>query len=193
MVKQKWKVTIDEKVHEVGYKCVPIIGKTELTVDGFTFAVSMGVNEGLIPKDTGKKMIKKLLSIMKKEGYGDLRFGIPGNVMPIGARDTIHWPCMTDWGRYENGGLCGMNGFHFLTAMYNVGMKREADEILFAILNTYETEMTHTGLMPGYCQSIDWRTKEGVRCGYNYLADNYYFLMSVYAGRHKMKHPAVNR
>lgn len=39
MVKQKWKVTIDEKVHEVGYKCVPIIGKTELTVDGFTFAV----------------------------------------------------------------------------------------------------------------------------------------------------------
>ena len=47
--------------------------------------------------------------------------------------------------------------------------------------------------MTGYCQSIDWRTKEGVRCGYNYLADNYYFLMSVYAGRHKKKHPAVNR
>ena len=75
----------------------------------------------------------------------------------------------------------------------NVGMKREADDILFAILNTYEKEMTHSGLMPGYCQSIDWRTKDGVRCGYNYLADNYYFLISVYAGRHKMKHPAVNR
>jgi hypothetical protein len=100
---------------------------------------------------------------------------------------------MTDWGRYENGGLCGMPGFHFLTAMYNVGMRREADEILFAILNTYEKDMTHSGLMPGYCQSIDWRTKEGVRCGYNYLADNYYFLMSVYVGRYKMKHPAVNR
>ena len=160
---------------------------------GFTFAVSMGINEGLIPKDEGKKMIKKLLSIMKKEGYGDLRFGIPGNVIPVGERDTICWPCMTDWGRYENGGLCGMNGFHFLTAMYNVGMKREADEILFAILNTYEKDMTHSGLMPGYCQSIDWRTKEGVRCGYNYLADNYYFLLSVYVGRHKMKHPAVKR
>lgn len=160
---------------------------------GFTFAVSMGINEGLIPKDIGKKMIKKLLSIMDKEGYGDLRFGIPGNVMPIGETDTINWPCMTDWGRYENGGLNGMNGFHFLTAMYNVGMTKEADKILFAIIDTYEKDMTHTGLMPGYCQSIDWRTPKGVPCGYNYLADNYYFLMSTYAGKFKMKHPAVNK
>ena len=158
---------------------------------GFTFAVSMGINEGLIPKDIGKKMIKKLISIMKKEGYGDLRFGIPGNVIPVAPKDTIDWPCMSDWGQYENGGLCGMNGFHFLTAMYNVGLTKEADEILFAILNTYEKHLTHSGLMPGYCQSIDWRTPKGVPCGYNYLADNYYFLLSVYAGRHKMKHPAV--
>ena len=79
-------------------------------------------------------MIKKLLSIMKKEGYGDLHFGIPGNVIPVAPSDTIYWPCMSDWGQYENGGLCGMNGFHFLTAMYNVGMKKEADDILFAIL-----------------------------------------------------------
>ena len=158
---------------------------------GFTFAVSMGINEGVIPKAEGKKMLKKLLSIMKKEGYGDLRFGIPGNVMPVAQEDTIYWPCMSDWGRYENGGLNGMNGYHFLTAMYKVGLRREADEILFAIMDTYEKEMTHTGLMPGYCQSVDWRTKEGVRCGYNYLADNYYFLLSAYVGKYKMKHPSV--
>ena len=158
---------------------------------GFTFAVSMGINEGVIPKDEGKKMLKRLLAIMKKEGYGDLRFGIPGNVMPVDQSDTIYWPCMSDWGRYENGGLCGMNGFHFLTAMYKVGLRKEADKILFAILNTYETDMTHSGLMPGYCKSIDWRTKEGVPCGYNYLADNYYFLLSVYAGKYNMKHPAI--
>ncbi|MBO5374769.1 MAG: hypothetical protein J6A54_04920 [Clostridia bacterium] len=160
---------------------------------GFTFAVSMGINEGLIPKDIGKKMIKILLSKMKKEGYGDLHFGIPGNVMPVAQKDTIDWPCMSDWGRYENGGLNGMNGFHFLTSMYKVGLEKEADEILFAILNTYEKDMTHSGLMPGYCQSVDWRTKEGVSCGYNYLSDNYYFLLSVYVGKCKMPHPAVVR
>lgn len=158
---------------------------------GFTFAVSMGINEGLISKETGKKMLKKLLAIMKKEGYGDLCYGIPGNVMPVAQVDTIDWPCMSDWGQYENGGLNGMNGFHFLTSMYKVGLEKEADEILFAILNTYEKQFTHSGLMPGYCKSVDWRTKNGVACGYNYLADNYYFLLSVYAGKYKIPHPAV--
>lgn len=158
----------------------------------FTFAVSMGINEGLIPKDIGKKMIENLLARMAKEGYGDLRFGIPGNLLPVVPPDTFDWPCMSGWGQYENGGLCGMNGFHFLTAMYNVGMREEADKILFTIINTYETQPTHSGLMPGYCRSVDWRTKEGVACGYNYLADNYYFLLSVYVGKFGMKHPAVN-
>ena len=160
---------------------------------GFTFAVSMGINEGLIPKEKGKEMLRKLLSIMKKEGYGDLRFGIPGNVMPVAPQDTICWPCMTDWGRYENGGLNGMNGYHFLTSMYNVGMKKEADKILFTILDTYEKEFTHSGLMPGYCKSVDWRTKEGVACGYNYLADNYYFLLSAYVGKHNFPHTSIVR
>lgn len=158
---------------------------------GFTFAVSMGINEGLIPIDIGKKMIKLLLAKMKEQGYGDLRYGIPGNVIPAKAADIIDWPCMSDWGQYENGGISGMNGFHFLCAMYNVGLEREADEILFAILNTYEKYFTHSGLMPGYCQSVDWRTKNGVPCGYNYLADNYYFLLSVYVGKFKMGHPAT--
>lgn len=157
----------------------------------FTFAVSMGINEGLIPYDIGKKMILKLLGMMEKEGYGDLRYGIPGNLVSVEPPDTGVWPCMTDWGQYENGGLNGMNGYHFLTAMYRVGLKKEADDILFAILNTYEKHLTHSGLMPGYCQSIDWRTKNGVPCGYNYLADNYYFLLSVYTGRYNMKHPSV--
>ncbi|MBQ8839803.1 MAG: hypothetical protein IJ004_00550 [Clostridia bacterium] len=158
---------------------------------GFTFAVSMGINEGLIPLEKGKEMLKILLDYMKKAGYGDLRFGIPGNVMPVAQADTIDWPCMSDWGRYENGGLNGMNGFHFLTSMYKVGLTKEADKILFTILDTYEKDMTHSGLMPGYCRSVDWRTKEGVACGYNYLADNYYFLMSVYAGKYGYSHPAV--
>ena len=136
-------------------------------------------------------MLKILLKQMKKEGYGDFRFGIPGNAIPVSQNDTIDWPCMSDWGRYENGGLCGMNGFHFITSMYKVGMDKEADEILKAILNTYEKEFTHSGLMPGYVQSVDWRTKEGVRCGYNYLADNYYFLLSAYTGKGKIPHPAV--
>ncbi len=156
----------------------------------FTFAVSMGINEGLIPIEEGKRMLLRLLDEMKKQGYGDLKYGIPGNVMPVHPSDTFDWPCMTDWGQYENGGLSGMNGFHFLTSMYKVGLDKEADEIFKAILHTYDTSFTHSGLMPGYTQSVDWRTKEGRPCGYNYLADNYYFLLAAYIGKGKMKHPS---
>lgn len=157
----------------------------------FTFAVSMSIDEGLIPIDEGRHMLRILLDKMRQEGYGDLRYGIPGNLVNVADPDTIHWPCMSDWGRYENGGLCGMNGFHFLTSMYKVDLREEADRILKTILNTYDKEFTHSGLMPGYVQSVDWRTKEGNPCGYNYLADNYYFLLSVYTGHAGMKHPAV--
>lgn len=159
----------------------------------FTFAVSMAINEGLIPEEEGKRMLLLLLDEMQKEGYGDLRFGIPGNVKPVAPADTIDWPCMSDWGQYENGGLNGMNGFHFLTSMYKVGLEKEADEIFETIMNTYETQFTHSGLMPGYVKSVDWRTKNGVPCGYNYLADNYYFLLAAYAGKSKMPHSAVVR
>ena len=159
----------------------------------FTFAVSMGIDEGLISKSEGKKMLKILLKQMEIDGYGDFRYGIPGNAISVAPEDNIDWPPMSDWGQYENGGLCGMNGFHFLTSMYKVGMVKEADAIFKAILNTFEKEFTHSGLMPGYTQSVDWRTKEGRSCGYNYLSDNYYFLLAAYVGRGKMKHPAVVR
>jgi hypothetical protein len=157
----------------------------------FTFAVSMGIDEGLIPEDEGRRMLLILLAQMEKEGYGDLRYGIPGNVKPIDPVDTYDWPPMMAWGQYENGGLSGMNGFHFLTSMYKVGLDKEADAIFKAILNTFEKEFTHSGLMPGYVQSVDWRTKDGKPCGYNYLADNYYFLLAAYTGKAKMDHPAV--
>ena len=157
----------------------------------FTFAVSMAINEGLIPDDEGKRMLLLLLDKMDKEGYGDLRYGIPGNVMPVDPADTYDWACMMDWGQYENGGLSGMNGFSFFTAMYKVGLNEEADKILKAVLNTYDTAFTHSGLMPGYVQSVDWRTKEGRPCGYNYLADNYYFLLAPYIAKGDIDHPAV--
>ncbi|MBQ9744271.1 MAG: hypothetical protein IJW19_04010 [Clostridia bacterium] len=159
----------------------------------FTFAVSMAIDEGLIPEDEGRRMLLLLLEEMKKEGYGDLRFGIPGNVKPVDPADTIDWPCMSDWGQYENGGLCGMNGFHFLSSMYKVGLDAEADEIFKAILKTYDNDFTHSGLMPGYVSSVDWRTKNGVPCGYNYLADNYYFLLAAFTGKGRISHPAIVR
>ncbi|HBC88475.1 MAG TPA: hypothetical protein DCZ94_16120 [Lentisphaeria bacterium] len=111
-------------------------------------------------------------------GY-DGRHGVPGNLVPCNPSDTLNWKTMSAWGNYENGGCCGMAAGHFIKALYRAGLKSDADRILFAMMDTFENEPTHSGLMPGYGRSIDWRTREGRPCGYNYLADNYYFLAAA--------------
>jgi hypothetical protein len=39
MINQKWQVTVEEESCVVEYKCTPLTGKTELCVDGVSFAV----------------------------------------------------------------------------------------------------------------------------------------------------------
>ena len=39
MIKQNWTVTVDGEKHTVSYACLPLTGKTVLTVDGASFTV----------------------------------------------------------------------------------------------------------------------------------------------------------
>lgn len=149
----------------------------------FTFVSSMAINQGLVPKAKAAKILKMMLKKMNELGY-DFKYGVPGNLVPVAPEDTIDWDAMGRWGVYENGGLCGQTAYHFIQALYATGMRKEADHILFTMLNTFENEATHSGVFPGYNKSVDWRTKEGLPCGYNYLADNYYFLLAAVTGHY---------
>jgi hypothetical protein len=152
----------------------------------FTFVSAMAINEGLVPKARGKKILTKMLKRLDEAGF-NIRYGIPGPLYPLPENDRGTWAPMSDWGRYEHGGHCGQTAYHFLQALYNCDMKKEADEILFAMLDTFENEPTHNGLHPGYFKSWDWRAKDGRPCGYNYLADNYYFLLAAITGHYGVK------
>ena len=158
----------------------------------FTCPTSMALNEAVLTPEEGRPMLRTLLDAMAAEGFGDLKYGIPGNCKPIPlSTDTFDWAFMGAWPRYENGGLCGMTAWHFLNAMYRCGMREEADGIYFRMLDTFENWPTHSGLFPGYMESVDWRTKDGNPCGYNYLADNYLFLGSGYLAHSGREHTAI--
>ncbi|MEI6034739.1 MAG: hypothetical protein WCS65_10720 [Verrucomicrobiae bacterium] len=148
----------------------------------FTFASAMAINEGLVPKRKAVGILGKLLEQLDASGFSSFQYGVPGPAIPVAAKDTINWDFMGKWPRYENGGLCGQNAYHFIQALYSCGLRRQADKILFVMLSTFEKEPTHSGLMPGYMKSLDWRMKDGHPCGYNYLADNYYFLLAAVTG-----------
>jgi len=156
----------------------------------FTFINSTAIYLGLVPQKLSKAILSRMLLMMEKEKF-DFVYGVPGNIIPVDKKDRIDWDEMCRWGRYENGGLCGQTAYHFIQALYTVGMKKEADRILFSMMATFERDYTHSGLMPGYQKSIDWRTKGGEPCGYNYLADNYYFLLAAITGFYNIPYPEL--
>ncbi|MDH6306063.1 hypothetical protein M2459_002793 [Parabacteroides sp. PF5-5] len=158
----------------------------------FTFINGMAINQGLVEKSLAKSILEKMLAKLKEEGY-DFVYGVPGPLISVDPADRGTWEEMTRWGRYENGGLCGQTAYHFIQALYHTGMREEADHILFSMLATFEREPTHSGLFPGYLQSVDWRTKGGAPCGYNYLADNYYFLLAAVTGHYGIPYPPLRK
>ncbi len=192
-----WRQRFKDSFHEVFWQ--PGTGCYAGWVDdsgrahdyAFTFITAMAVNEEIVPVETGRPVLQNLLDRMQALGY-DGTYGVPGNLIPFEPADTIDWDVLGRWGVYENGGLCGMAAGHFLQALYKVGMRAEADRIFFAMLETFEREPTHSGPFPGYGKSIDWRTREGVGCGYNYLADNYYFLIAGVVGHLGQKLPRLS-
>ncbi|HMB02011.1 MAG TPA: GH116 family glycosyl hydrolase, partial [Spirochaetota bacterium] len=156
----------------------------------FSFITAMAAIQEVIPRRTARRALNILYQKMRKQGY-DFKYGVPGPCIPVDKQDTWVWEPMSAWGRYENGGLCGHTAYYFIQALYQYGMRQKADRILFAMLETFEKEPTHSGVHPGYTKSCDWRTKEGQSCGYNYLADNYYFLLAVITGYCGIKMPPV--
>jgi hypothetical protein len=148
----------------------------------FTFISAMAINAGLVVDSQGREMMQRLLDQLVESGYGDFKYGVPGPAIPVHPDDRSDWGPMADWGQYENGGFCGQTAYHFILALYRVGLREQADKILFNMLETFENLPTQSGLTTRFTESWDWRTKDGRPCGYNYLADNYVFLLAAIQG-----------
>ena len=128
---------------------------------------------------------------MEQNGYGEFKYGVPGNAIPVHLDDRSDWAPMADWGHYQNGGFCGQTAYHFILALYRAGLRDKADKILFNLLETFETLPTQSGLTTRFTESWDWRTRQGLPCGYNYLADNYVFLLAAIQGYFGMELPEM--
>jgi hypothetical protein len=162
----------------------------------FTFITAMAIIEGLVPdQDTARAMLQRLLDKLDENGYGAFKYGVPGPAVDIAPADRIIWPPMADFGNYINGGFCGVVAYYFILALYKTGLRATADRILFNMLDTFEHLPTHSGLYPGFGigKSWDWRTREGLPSGYNYLADNYVFLLAAIQGHFGIDLPALRR
>jgi hypothetical protein len=127
---------------------------------------------------------------MKEVGYHNFSLGLPGNLVSVPLKNCADMPGVIRWGcgyrpdnadgfeHYENGGATAAFAFFTLAALYDLGRKAEADEILFPMLESYGKCSFAGTNAKGY--SADWKQWDGTFGGYEgYLADDYYALLAV--------------
>lgn len=148
----------------------------------------MAITWGLVPRDRANSILDHLLAKLKEVGYTRFEDGLPGNLIPVprgdytntdpryggSTRDDI----AEGFEHYENGGASANFAYYTLQALYSLGRRKEADAILFPLLEGYEK-----GVFQGFGSnhlSKDWQDWNGVAWGYEgLLVDNYQALLAV--------------
>ncbi len=156
----------------------------------FLFVSGIAIHYGLVPKPQANDIMDKLMAKMKQVGYDKFAMGLPGNLISVALKDCVDkrgkglygcgaLPDNSDgFQNYENGGATGSFAFFTLAALYDLGRKAEADNILFQMLGEYgKCGFSGRGAEG---RSNDWRRWDGTPMGYEgYLVDNYYAMLAV--------------
>jgi hypothetical protein len=156
----------------------------------FLWVNGIAIHYGLVAKPQANAIMDKLLAKMKEVGYDKFNMGLPGNLITVALDDYVHkapdgrfgggvLPDNSDgFQNYENGGATGCFAFFTLAALYDLGRKEEADQILFAMLGEFD-RCGFEGF-DAKNRSYDWRRWDGTAMGgEGFLADNYYTLLAV--------------
>lgn len=156
----------------------------------FLWVNGIAIHYGLVPKPQANAIMNKLLAKMKEVGYNKFNMGLPGNSITVALKDYVHRTPDGRYGggvrpdnsdgfqNYENGGATGSFAFFFLAALYDLGRRAEADQILFPMLEEYGRCGFEGRDAKG--RSYDWRRWDGTAMGYEgLLTDNYYALLAV--------------
>jgi hypothetical protein len=156
----------------------------------FLFVNGIAIHYGLVPKPQANAIMDKLLAKMKEVGYDKFNMGLPGNLITVALKDYVHrtpdgrygggvLPDNSDgFQNYENGGATGSYAYFTLAALYDLGRKDDADNILFPMLKNYGDCGFEGKDAKG--RSYDWRRWDGTPMGYEgLLTDNYYAILAV--------------
>ena len=155
----------------------------------FLWVNGIAIHYGLVERPQANAIMDKLLAKLKQVGYHNFSLGLPGNLVTIAPgdcvlKDAARWGCGSQpdnsdgFRHYENAGATASFAFFTLAALYDLGRKMEADEILFPMLGAYGKD--GFSAMNAQGQSGDWKAWDGTFEGYEgFLTDNYYALLAV--------------
>jgi len=162
----------------------------ELHDYAFVFIQGMAITFGLVDdKDKANNLLDATFKKMKEVGFDRFDLGLPGNLInvpdsPEEKDEYFHMGFARFGGAnafqvYENGGASGNHVYYTIAALYKLGRKKEADRILFPILNSFN-ECGFQGTSSNGDMTNDWRAWDGTPWGYEgLLVDNYLVVKAV--------------
>lgn len=132
---------------------------------------------GLLSPEEGREILIRLLAEAKKSGMPDPALGLPGNLRPIPDHDLADIIQGYPFGYYQNGGRTHSQTRHFVMALYQCGLRREADIMLERLC----TGLAEARVFGGNQSGVDWRYWDDRPCGYEgLLTDQFGVLEAVY-------------
>lgn len=154
----------------------------------FLFVNGMAVTYELVSLEQGNRIWDKLLAKIDEAGYRRFDLGLPGNLIPVRREDyashSKRWgysdrPDGSDGFQiYENGGATACYAYYTIRAMQMLGRQKEADAILYPMLEGFESGRFQ-GRGPNG-RTYDWTDWKGSPNGYEgLLVDNYLTLLAA--------------
>jgi hypothetical protein len=154
----------------------------------FPFVNGIAVRYGLLDDQQARQVMKHILAKMQTVGYTNFALGLPGNLVPIRRADYVDLdprfggPIKEDGSDgfqvYENGGATACFAYFTIAALYQLGEKEQADEMLMPMLDSFAKQGFSGRAANG--MTYDWKDWHGGAHGYEgFLVDNYYALLAV--------------
>lgn len=137
------------------------------------------IAEGLLPPDEGRAILRRLLAEARKVGLPDPALGLPGNLRHIPDHDLSDIIQGYPLGYYQNGGRTHSQTRHFVMALYQCGLQREADRLLKRLCAGFAGARVFGGNQSG----VDWRYWDDRPCGYEGLLTDQFGLLEAVCWR----------
>jgi hypothetical protein len=162
----------------------------------FPWVNGFAIYQGLVPPGQSKAILQTMLAKMDSIGFHSFELGLPTNLIPMSPSDYIPHtsgaPKQADgkdtWQVYMNGGATSPYEYYFIQALYQNGLKDDAERLLWPLMQSYEKGTFNAGIeLPGQQQrnpvGSAFYTWDGSRGrGEGYLPEDWQGLDALFTG-----------
>jgi hypothetical protein len=162
----------------------------------FPWVNGFAIYQGLVPAGQAKTILQTMLAKIDSIGFHSFQYGLPTNLIPMSPADyfprTSGAPKRQDgkdtWQVYMNGGATPPYEYYFIQALYQSGMREDAERLLWPLMGSYEKGTFNAGIeLPGEKQRnpvgsafYEWDGSRGR--GEGYLPEDWQGLDALFTG-----------